>query len=269
MPENEIFLERLRASGGTREEYLSLLPETAAVMGLSCTALQARPVEIQLMLTQTYVNHWNAGRETIQAALQNVTGLDASAERQLQADQTAQMPQQSDAEKNAGRAYCTGTAASASPATRSAAANKAHSLFPVAAPTGSRTHSAAGTPAADAGKITGTGKPNGTHPKKQCLIPSPDGVRKKQKGRFRMEEQMHTMETEEAETTSESESVESSTPMNSNLMILVGAGALAVIGIIIFVLKSGKFGKKKNSKTDDFDEEYEDDYGAVEDEDDA
>ena len=99
MPENEIFLERLRASGGTREEYLSLLPETAAVMGLSCTALQARPVEIQLMLTQTYVNHWNAGRETIQAALQNVTGLDASAERQLQADQTAQMPQQSDAEK--------------------------------------------------------------------------------------------------------------------------------------------------------------------------
>lgn len=75
-------------------------------------------------------------------------------------------------------------------------------------------------------------------------------------------------EAEEAETTSESESVESSTPMNSNLIILVGVGALAVVGVIIFVLKSGKLGKK-NSKTDDFDEEYEDDYGAVEDEDDA
>lgn len=76
-------------------------------------------------------------------------------------------------------------------------------------------------------------------------------------------------EAEEAETTSESESVESRTPMNSNLTILMGVGALAVVGVIIFVLKSGKLGKKKNSKTDDFDEEYEDNYGAVEDEDDA
>ncbi|MCD7891066.1 MAG: DUF4366 domain-containing protein [Ruminococcus sp.] len=76
-------------------------------------------------------------------------------------------------------------------------------------------------------------------------------------------------EAEEAETTGENESVESSTPMNSNLIILVGVGALTVVGVIIFVLKSGKLSKKKNNKTDDFDEEYEDDYGAVEDEDDA
>lgn len=76
------------------------------------------------------------------------------------------------------------------------------------------------------------------------------------------------------ETTAETENAEESTrkktasPMNSNMLILIGVGALAVVGCAVFVLKSGKFGKKKNVKTEDFDEDYDDDYGSVTDEDD-
>ena len=56
--------------------------------------------------------------------------------------------------------------------------------------------------------------------------------------------------------------------MNSNMLILVGVGVLAVVGGAVFLLKSGKLGKKKNVKVEDFDEDYDDDYGSVTDEDD-
>lgn len=75
------------------------------------------------------------------------------------------------------------------------------------------------------------------------------------------------------ETTAETENAEESTekkttsPMNSNMLILVGVGALVIVGGAVFVLKSGKLGKKKNVKTEDFDEDYDDDYGSVTDED--
>lgn len=76
------------------------------------------------------------------------------------------------------------------------------------------------------------------------------------------------------ETTAETESSEEvsakkqASPMNSNMLILIGVGALAIVGGALFVLKSGKFGKKKNVKVEDFDEDYDDDYGSVTDEDD-
>lgn len=76
------------------------------------------------------------------------------------------------------------------------------------------------------------------------------------------------------ETTAETESSEEvsakkqASPMNSNMLILIGVGALAVVGGAVFVFKSGKFGKKKNVKVEDFDEDYDDDYGSVTDEDD-
>lgn len=55
--------------------------------------------------------------------------------------------------------------------------------------------------------------------------------------------------------------------MNSNTLILVGVGVLAVIGGAVLVLKKGKFGKKKNTDVEDFEEDYDDDYGSVTDED--
>ena len=55
--------------------------------------------------------------------------------------------------------------------------------------------------------------------------------------------------------------------MNSNALILVGVGVLAVIGGVILVLKKSKFGKKKNTGVEDFEEDYDDDYGSVTDED--
>lgn len=74
-----------------------------------------------------------------------------------------------------------------------------------------------------------------------------------------------TTETENAE---ESTEKKTDSPMNSNTLILVGVSALAVVGGAVFVLKSGKLGKKKNVKVEDFDEDYDDDYGSVTDEDD-
>lgn len=76
------------------------------------------------------------------------------------------------------------------------------------------------------------------------------------------------------ETTAETENLEEisskkqTSPMNSNMFILIGVGALAVVGGAVFLLKSGKLGKKKNVKVEDFDEDYDDDYGNVTDEDD-
>lgn len=74
--------------------------------------------------------------------------------------------------------------------------------------------------------------------------------------------------TAETENSEEISSKKQTSPMNSNTLILIGVGALAVVGGAVFVLKSGKFGKKKNVKVEDFDEDYDDDYGSVTDEDD-
>lgn len=72
--------------------------------------------------------------------------------------------------------------------------------------------------------------------------------------------------TAETENSEEISSKKQTSPMNSNMLILIGVGALAVVGGAVFLLKSGKFGKKKNVKVEDFDEDYDDDYGSVTDE---
>ena len=74
-----------------------------------------------------------------------------------------------------------------------------------------------------------------------------------------------TGETERAE---EKATTKQPPSMNSNTLILVGVGILAVIGGAVLVLKKGKFGKKKNTGAEDFEEDYDDDYGSVTDEDD-
>ena len=74
-----------------------------------------------------------------------------------------------------------------------------------------------------------------------------------------------TGETERAE---EKSTTKQPSSMNSNALILVGVGVLAVIGGAVLVLKKGKFGKKKNTSAEDFEEDYDDDYGSVTDEDD-
>lgn len=73
-----------------------------------------------------------------------------------------------------------------------------------------------------------------------------------------------TGETERAE---EKATTKQPSSMNSNVLILVGVGVLAVIGGAVLVLKKGKFGKKKNTGAEDFGEDYDDDYGSVTDED--
>lgn len=74
--------------------------------------------------------------------------------------------------------------------------------------------------------------------------------------------------TGEAESAEEKSTTKQPSSMNSNALILVGVGVLAVIGGAVLLLKKGKFGKKKNTGAEDFEEDYDDDYGSVTDEDD-
>ena len=74
-------------------------------------------------------------------------------------------------------------------------------------------------------------------------------------------------ETTGETSTEENAATEQPSSMNSNTLILVGVGVLAVIGGAVLVLKKGKFGKKKNTGVEDFEEDYDDDYGSVTNED--
>lgn len=73
--------------------------------------------------------------------------------------------------------------------------------------------------------------------------------------------------TGEKESAEEKSTTKQPSSMNSNALILIGGGVLAVIGGAVLVLKKGKFGKKKNTGAEDFEEDYDDDYGSVTDED--
>lgn len=77
----------------------------------------------------------------------------------------------------------------------------------------------------------------------------------------------HAEETTGETSTEENAATEQPSSMNSNTLILVGVGVLAVIGGAVLVLKKGKFGKKKNTGVEDFEEDYDDDYGSVTNED--
>ena len=73
--------------------------------------------------------------------------------------------------------------------------------------------------------------------------------------------------TGEAESAEEKSTTKQPSSINSNTLILIGVGVLAVIGGVVLVLKKGKFDKKKNTGAEDFEEDYDDDYGSVTDED--
>lgn len=68
-------IERLRTEGGSTDDFLRLLPEVADVMDISVSSLQDRPAEIQLFLTQTYVDNWYGDTGSIRDELNKVTSL--------------------------------------------------------------------------------------------------------------------------------------------------------------------------------------------------
>jgi hypothetical protein len=75
-----------------------------------------------------------------------------------------------------------------------------------------------------------------------------------------------TSATDESNETVEAESATGT--MNSTYLLFGGVAVLAVIGVVIFLLKSGKIGgkKKKTDDINDFEEDDYPDYGEVEDE---
>ena len=47
-----------------------LLPEIAAVLGVTVAQLENKPIDIQIMLAQTYVNCWHSDNCSIKKALE-------------------------------------------------------------------------------------------------------------------------------------------------------------------------------------------------------
>ena len=47
-----------------------LLPEIAAVLGVTVTQLENKPIDIQIMLAQTYINYWHSDNCSIKKALE-------------------------------------------------------------------------------------------------------------------------------------------------------------------------------------------------------
>ena len=47
-----------------------LLPEIAAVLGVTVAQLENKPIDIQIMLAQTYVNCWHSDNYSIKKALE-------------------------------------------------------------------------------------------------------------------------------------------------------------------------------------------------------
>lgn len=73
--ENADLIERLRTEGASQNDYASLLPEIAEVMGVSTGSLENRPLELRLYLAQAYIDSWFSDKATIQKELERVTEL--------------------------------------------------------------------------------------------------------------------------------------------------------------------------------------------------
>ena len=62
-----------------------LLPEIAAVLGVTVAQLENKPIDIQIMLAQTYVNCWHSDNYSIKKALEEdlyVDGKEPETENQ-------------------------------------------------------------------------------------------------------------------------------------------------------------------------------------------
>lgn len=62
-----------------------LLPEIAAVLGVTVAQLENKPIDIQIMLAQTYVNCWHSDNCSIKKALEEdlyVDGKEPETENQ-------------------------------------------------------------------------------------------------------------------------------------------------------------------------------------------
>lgn len=53
-----------------------LLPEIADVLGVTVSQLESKPIDIQLILAQTYVNCWHSDQGNIKQALEQALYVD-------------------------------------------------------------------------------------------------------------------------------------------------------------------------------------------------
>lgn len=61
-----------------------LLPEIAAVLGVTVAQLENKPIDIQIMLAQTYVNCWHSDNCSIKKALEQDLYVDDKSSREAE-----------------------------------------------------------------------------------------------------------------------------------------------------------------------------------------
>lgn len=75
-------IEREKKPQG-ESNYIELLPEIAQVLNVSVSSLQNRPIDIQMMLAQIYINNYYADNIAIKEALGQVVELNTTTENEI------------------------------------------------------------------------------------------------------------------------------------------------------------------------------------------
>lgn len=68
------------------EDYQSLLPEIAELIGVSVSMLEHYPKDMQSLLCQSYVNNFPLGKEAAAQAIDNILNLDVGANLNAEAE---------------------------------------------------------------------------------------------------------------------------------------------------------------------------------------
>lgn len=61
-----------------------LLPEIADVLGVTVSQLESKPIDVQLILAQTYVNCWHSDNYSIKKALEQNLYVDDKSSREAE-----------------------------------------------------------------------------------------------------------------------------------------------------------------------------------------
>ena len=70
-----------------------LLPEIADVLGVTVSQLESKPIDVQLILAQTYVNCWHSDNCSIKKALEQDLYVDDKSSREAEIENHENMNQ--------------------------------------------------------------------------------------------------------------------------------------------------------------------------------
>ena len=76
------------------ENYLSLLPEIAALLNISVSSVRQYPTDIQKILCEVYINNYHSDEISIKQALGQIVQLNTETEKQIEQAQAVPKSQE-------------------------------------------------------------------------------------------------------------------------------------------------------------------------------